>query len=82
VHTACTEFRYSLLTETATLTFGIRWFNSAGEFDLGQPLGTEDGLIYSLIDDKWVPEDELDDMTTQDIRRSSTFALFQDKHYG
>jgi len=76
--------RFNVPTGMMYLVVGVRWFDSSGEACGGTPLAQpadRPDLVYSVINDKWVKQDELSDITPAAIASSKPFALFQLRHY-
>jgi hypothetical protein len=74
------EIAYSPVHDVLRLTLHVRWYDNAGDWRAGAPETPEDAsLQYSLVNDKWVTEDELSRESLDDRKRK--FGVFVDTLY-
>ena len=74
------EISYSPVHDTLRLVLRVRWYDNKGDWRAGVPETPDDAsLQYSLVKDKWVTEDELNQETLGDRKRK--FGAFIDTLY-
>jgi hypothetical protein len=79
-HHAKNAISYSPLHDRLTLQVAVRWYTLAGDWRAGTPEKPHDSsLFYSLVNDKWVTEDELNQETVGARKRK--YGVYLDTLY-